>query len=346
MRRVLLSSVLVASVSALTACNSTVGIGADPNSAVYGHAEPAASPGSKDPAGDVVDFDPVSDLAALGGVLAVRTADSLTVGSAQDFSAHKAERVGVDESCGDLTASTSHFVLACGDKVLFIDPQNPSAPTELAVEEDAPITVAAQTSSGEVFVGSKDSNKIGLYKDGERDKTIKVEAGSDQLIAVPNTDGADGSAGADGVVRVLRDDSTIQSLDWEKHRAGGRLRVGQGVGLISGGEGAVVVAADTVGERVAIYTASDVIRLHQYGNTDGTPWATAWDSGRSLAWVTTTDNNLLQAFKVADGVPEAAGSLSTVADAQNVAVLDDGTVVAASATGDGLQFISAHSLKN
>ena len=85
MRRVLLSSVLVASVSALTACNSTVGIGADPNSAVYGHAEPAASPGAKDPAGDVVDFDPVSDMAALGDVLAVRTADSLTVGSTQDF---------------------------------------------------------------------------------------------------------------------------------------------------------------------------------------------------------------------------------------------------------------------
>ncbi|WP_408930505.1 hypothetical protein ACKFR8_02565 [Corynebacterium axilliensis] len=326
--------------SALTACTSTVGIGADPNSAVYGHAEPAASPGAKDPAGDVVDFDAVSDMAALGDALAVRTADSLTVGSAQDFSADKAERVDVDESCGDLTASTSHFVLACGDKVLLIDPQNPSAPTELAVEEEAPITVAAQTSSGEVFVGSKDSNKIGLYKDGERDKTIKVEAGSDQLIAVPNTDGAD------GVVRVLRDDSTIQSLDWEKHRAGGRLRVGQGVGQISGGEGAVVVAADTVGKRVAIYTASDVIRLHQYGNTDGTPWATAWDSGRSLAWVTTTDNNLLQAFKVADGVPEAAGSLSTVADAQNVAVLENGTVVAASATGDGLQFISDPSLKN
>ena len=340
MRRVLLSSVLVASVSALTACDSTVGIGGDPNSAVYGHAEPAASPGAKDPAGDVVDFDAVSDMAAVGNVLAVRTADSLTVGGAQDFSADQAERVGVDESCGDLTASTSHFVLACGDKVLLIDPQNPSAPTELAVEEEAPITVAAQTSSGEVFVGSKDSNKIGLYNDGERDKTIKVEAGSDQLIAVPNANGAD------GVVRVLRDDSTIQSLDWEKHRAGGRLRVGQGVGQISGGEGAVVVAADTVGKRVAIYTASDVIRLHQYGNTDGTPWATAWDSGRSLAWVTTTDNNLLQAFKVADGVPEAAGSLSTVADAQNVAVLEDGTVVAASATGDGLQFISDPSLKN
>ena len=340
MRRVLLSSVLVASVSALTACDSTVGIGGDPNSAVYGHAEPAASPGAKDPAGDVVDFDAVSDMAAVGNVLAVRTADSLTVGGAQDFSADQAERVGVDESCGDLTASTSHFVLACGDKVLLIDPQNPSAPTELAVEEEAPITVAAQTSSGEVFVGSKDSNKIGLYKDGERDKTIKVEAGSDQLIAVPNANGAD------GVVRVLRDDSTIQSLDWEKHRAGGRLRVGQGVGQISGGEGAVVVAADTVGKRVAIYTASDVIRLHQYGNTDGTPWATAWDSERSLAWVTTTDNNLLQAFKVANGVPEAAGSLSTVADAQNVAVLEDGTVVAASATGDGLQFISDPSLKN
>ena len=96
MRRVLLSSVLVASVSALTACNSTVGIGADPNSAVYGHAEPAASPGAKDPAGDVVDFDPVSDMAALGDVLAGRTPDTHTVGSTHDNYADKAARVGVD----------------------------------------------------------------------------------------------------------------------------------------------------------------------------------------------------------------------------------------------------------
>lgn len=334
MRGVLLSCALLTSTSALAACDPTVGIGGDPDSAVYGHAEPADSPATQDAAGKVVDFDEVTDTAALGDVLAVRTADALTIGTQADFEADEATRVDIDKHCGDLTASPSHFVLACGDTVLLIDAQKPASPQELAVDEETPVTVAAETSTGEIFVGSADSTTVGVYKDAERTGTIKVEDGSDQLISVPNPDGAD------GVVRVLRKDSTIQSLDWEKDRAGGRLRVGQGVGQIAGGDGAVVVASDTVGKRVAIYTASDVIRLHQFGNTEGTPWAVAWDNERELAWVTTTDNNLLHAYTVSSGVPELTGSVETVAGAQNIAVLDDGTVVAASANGDGLQFIN------
>lgn len=334
MRGVLLSCALLTSTSALAACDPTVGIGGDPDSAVYGQAEPADSPATQDAAGKVVDFDKVTDTAALGDVLAVRTADALTIGTQADFESDKAARMDIDKHCGDLTASPSHFVLACGDTVLLIDAQKPASPQELAVDEETPVTVAAETSTGEIFVGSTDSTTVGVYKDAERTGTIKVEAGSDQLISVPNPDGAD------GVVRVLRKDSTIQSLDWEKDRAGGRLRVGQGVGQIAGGDGAVVVASDTVGKRVAIYTASDVIRLHQFGNTEGTPWAVAWDNERELAWVTTTDNNLLHAYTVSSGVPELTGSVETVAGAQNIAVLDDGTVVAASANGDGLQFIN------
>ena len=334
LRRVLLSSALLTSACALAACNPTVGVGGDPNSAVYGKAEPASSPVATKPVGNVVAFDAISDLAAVGDVLAARTEGSLAVGTANDFTEGRAATVSVDEKCGDLTASDRHFLLACGDTVLLFDPQQPDSPQELAVDEEKPVTVAAEASSGEVFVGSGDSTTIGVYAGGERTTDITVEAGSDQLISVPVSDGLD------GIVRVLREDSTIQSLDWEKDRAGGRLRVGQGVGQIAGGEGAVVVASDTVGKRVAIYTASDVIRLHQYGNTDGTPWGVAWDAGRSLAWVTTTDNNLLHAYAVAAGVPETVGSMATVADAQNVAVLGDGTLVTASASGDGLQFIS------
>ena len=264
----------------------------------------------------------------------MRTEDSLAVGLAADFEEEKATEISVDQKCGDLTASDKHFLLACGDKVLLINPSQPDSPQELAVDEEQPVTVAAEASSGEVFVGSKDSTTIGVYRDGDRSTGITVEAGSDQLISVPVSDGAD------GIVRVLREDSTIQSLDWEKDRAGGRLRVGQGVGQIAGGEGAVVVASDTVGKRVAIYTASDVIRLHQYGNTDGTPWGVAWDAGRKLAWVTTTDNNLLEAYTVSAGVPENVGTMDTVADARTLAVLGDGTLVTASASGEGLQFIS------
>lgn len=333
-RRVLLSSVLLSSACALAACNPTVGVGGDPDSAVYGKAEPASSLASEEPVGTVVPFDAATDLSAVGDILAVRTEDSLAIGSAADFEREKSTQVPVDQTCGDLTASQEHFLLACGDRVMLIDPLKPDSPQELAVEEDQPVTVAAEASSGEVFVGSKDSTTIGVYRDGERTTGITVEAGSDQLISVPVSDGAD------GIVRVLREDSTIQSLDWEKERAGGRLRVGQGVGQIAGGGGAVVVASDTVGKRIAIYTASDVIRLHQYGNTDGTPWGVAWDAGRKLAWATTTDNNRLHAYTIAAGVPENIGTMDTVADARNVAVLGDGTLIAASASGDGLQFIS------
>ncbi|QQU96805.1 hypothetical protein J3S22_03445 [Corynebacterium aurimucosum] len=334
MRRVLLSSALLASTCALAACNPTEGVGGDPNSAVYGKAEPASSPELSEPVGTVVPYTAVTDLAAVGDTLAVRTEDSLAVGSAADFEEEKATQISVDQKCGDLTASDKHFLLACGEKVLLVDPSQPDSPQELAVDEEQPVTVAAEASSGEVFVGSKDSTTVGVYRDGERSTGITVEAGSDQLISVPVSDGAD------GIVRVLREDSTIQSLDWEKDRAGGRLRVGQGVGQIAGGEGAVVVASDTVGKRVAIYTSSDVIRLHQYGNTDGTPWGVAWDAGRTLAWVTTTDNNHLHAYTVSAGVPENVGTMDTVADARTIAVLGDGTLVTASASGEGLQFIT------
>ena len=334
MSRVLLSCALLTSASALVACDPTVGVGGDPNSAVYGQAEPADSPAAQKPAGKVLDFADVSDTAAVGDVLAVRTKDTLAVGTQDDFESSQASRIDLAEHCGDLTASSQHFLLACGDKVLVLDPQKPNSPQELAVDEEAPVTVAAEASTGEIFVGSADSATIGVYKDGERTTDISVEGGSDQLISVPNPDGAD------GIVRVLRHDSTIQSLDWEKDRAGGRLRVGQGVGQIAGGDGAVVVASDTVGKRIAIYTASDVIRLHQFGNTEGTPWAVAWDNERALAWITTTDNNLLHAYSVSTGVPELAGSVATVANAHNIAVLSDGTLVAASASGDGLQFIA------
>ncbi|MDO5031577.1 hypothetical protein [Corynebacterium sp.] len=333
---------LLASALSVAACQSTVGVGSDPKSAVQGDATPASSPqhsGEDKPAGTLVDFPAeVSDMAVVDEILAVRSAESLSIGTAADFSAQEATELPVNKECGDLTASDKHFVLACGDRVLLIDPGAPDSPQEIAMEEDSPVTVAAELSTGELFVGSHESTTIALYKDGAREDDLSVEDGSDQLIPVPN------ASGPDSLVRMLRADSTVQTVDWQNDRAGGRLRVGQGVGQISAGEGSVVVASDVVGKRLAIYTADDVVRLHQYGNTEGTPWAVAWDSPRQLAWVTTTDNNQLHAYKVASGVPELSGTLLTIKDAQNIAVLGDGTLVTASATGDGLQFITPDTL--
>ena len=64
-----------------------------------------------------------------------------------------------------------------------------------------------------------------------------------------------------------------------------------------------------------------------------------------MAWVSATDTNKAHAYEINKGVPELRGSVSTVRDAQNIAVLGDGTFVAASATGHGLQFVGTPRLK-
>ena len=322
---------------ALAGCqsDSEVGVGADPDTAVQGNATPAASPAAPDPAGNInAEGEEFSDLAVFENTIALRSATALKIGSKEDFAAGQATTVPIEDRCGELNSSEQGFVIACGDKVLLVDPTEPATPTQVDVAEDAPTTAAAQLSSGELFVTSADSSQVGVYRDGQRQTEIAVEAGSDQLLAVPNADGVD------NVVRIHRADSTIQNIDWEKDRAGGRLRAGQGVGQIAAGDNGIILASDTVGKRLAVYTANDIIRLHQYGNTPGVPWAVAWDEARQLAWVTTTDTNQAHAYDVSTGVPVEKGSFPTVAGAEHMAVLADGSLVLASATGDGLQFLS------
>lgn len=330
-----LSSLLVLSTAGLAACDSTVGVGGDPETAVKGNATPAPSPGGTDPIGTVINFkEDITDLAAVKDTIAVRTADQVHIGNQGDFAAKKAKNIDIDSTCGDLSSSASGFVLACPDKVLLIDPSAPESPEEIAMDEDFQVTAATQISTGEVFVTADTTAVVGRYKDGTRDGEISVEAGSDQILAVPNADGDD------GIVRIQRSDSTIQNIDWPKDRAGGRLRVGQGVGQIAVGDNGVVLASDTEGGRIAIYTSDDVVRLHQYGVVDGAPWAVAWDDSRELAWVTTTDNNIAHAYSIDQGVPKSRGDFATLADAQNIAALSNGTIVVASASGQGLQFVT------
>lgn len=336
----ILSSLLALSATALAACQPEVGVGADPETAVKGNATPAASPANADPEGTVVDLkEDITNLAAVNDSLAVRTKNQLLIGSQKDFAGKKATKHDISEECGDLSSSASGFVLACPDKVLLIDPSSPESPDEVRMEEESPVTAATQLSNGDIFATSADSSTVGIYRDGKRENDIEVEAGSDQLLAVPNP------KGDDAVVRIHREDSTIQNVDWTNDRAGGRLRVGQGVGSITVGDNGVVLASDTEGERLAVYTSDDVIRLHQYGNVDGSPWGVAWDKERNLAWVSATDTNKAHAYEINKGVPELRGSVSTVRDAQNIAVLGDGTFVAASATGHGLQFVGTPRLK-
>ena len=88
-----------------------------------------------------------------------------------------------------------------------------------------------------------------------------------------------------------------------------------------------------------VYSTTDIIRLHQTAPVPEGPWDVAWDATGNLAWITSTAGNTATSFTLAGGVPVEHSQVATVADPQSIATLADGTLLIASATGDGIQII-------
>lgn len=324
---------LAASSLLLVACNAGP---TNPEVPDLGNAEPAASPASASPAGQVIDVAAeVSDMEAAGDILGLRSGDTLTLGTLDAFGSGDTTEVTVPAACSDLTASADTFVLACDDTVLLIDAASGDIDTRSVADTDAvPAASAVLTSGGELVVGSAEDDRVVVFADGQEQDSITVAGTSTQLLAVPVA-GAD-----DAVVRTNHANTTIQDVHWRDGRQGGTLRVGLGIGQAAAGQDGLVLASDNRGGQLAVYTADGVVRLHQTVPVAGSPWAVAWDPKRHVAWVATTADNRLRAFDLSTGVPEEVGAVDTVADARNILVLADGTLVAVSATGEGLQVIT------
>ena len=65
----------------------------------------------------------------------------------------------------------------------------------------------------------------------------------------------------------------------------------------------------------------------------------AWDATTNTAWVTTLGDNKVSSYSLKTGVPILEQQRQTVADAQSLAVLGDGSLAIGSASGLGLQII-------
>lgn len=306
-----------------------------------GNAVAEASPPATDPAGRIIELaanhSQVTDLEAAGDILGLRSAGTLALGTLAQFEEGRGvTEVTIPENCGDLTASTDTFVLACREEVLLIDAATGDVDKRsIAGTDAAPSVAATLTSTGELVVGNSESDKVLVFEQGSEEPlhTITVAGQSSQLIAVPR------ETGDDAVIRTNHVNTTIQDIHWRDGEQGGTLRVGLGVGRIAAGEAGLVLASDNLGDQLAIYTANDVIRLHQTTPVEDSPWGVAWDAERELAWIASTGTNTLAGFDVSTGIPESRAAINTVADAQNLILLEGGTLVLASATGDGLQVI-------
>ena len=77
-----------------------------------GSAEPVQSPQSTDPAGAVVDFEPVLDLDETNGRIGVRTENALTIGTIEEITNGKGTRHELDGSCGEASANAGTFAVA------------------------------------------------------------------------------------------------------------------------------------------------------------------------------------------------------------------------------------------
>lgn len=306
-----------------------------------GNAVAEVSPAATDPAGRTVELPEsiaeVSDMEAAGDILGLRAKSTLALGTLADLESGDTTEVEIPENCGDLTAAADTFVLACRDQVLLVDASTGDITTRsIAGTAAEPAISAVLTSTGELVVGSAEDNKVLVFAEGSEDpeETITVAGHTSQLLAVP-VDGAD-----DSVVRTNHASTTIQDIHWRDGEQGGTLRVGLGIGRAAAGEDGMVLASDNRGGQLAVYTATDVVRLHQTIPVPASPWGVAWDGERDLAWITSTGDNTLRGFDLSTGVPEEQVAFDTVADAQNILALADGTLVLASATGGGLQIIT------
>ncbi|WPF67204.1 MULTISPECIES: hypothetical protein [unclassified Corynebacterium] len=300
-----------------------------------GNATAVASPPSDNPAGEIISLPgqaaQVQALESVGEVLAVRSADSLSVGTVADFRDNSATTINLAPECGELTATDSAFVVACGQEVRLYPADNPDNEQVRAVEH--PATAATVLSSGELVTANDVDSEVVIYPEEGDPTTIGVAAPTTQLLSLP-IEGA-----PDAIVRTWAQDTTIQDVDWANDREGGRLRVGLGVGRISAGSGGLLLASDTTGNQLAVYTTDEVIRLHQTAPVPESPWAVAWDDQHKVAWVASTAGNLLTGWDISQGVPQQRYDLPTIAQATSLVALDSGTLVLASASGEGLQVI-------
>ncbi|WP_297185696.1 hypothetical protein [uncultured Corynebacterium sp.] len=313
-----------------------------------GNATPQKSPASTSPAGEAFQVDEkfldITDVEAAGEILAVRTGPFLHIGTLDKLRESTATTLQISAKCGDLTATADTFVIACpvardggnSGEIFLIDSANPSLDNVRSALQ--PFVAAAMTTDGTVIGGSPEADEVTVFKPDETTSSTTVNTGGPvhQVIALPRVGDTELP---DAVVASDMTQTRVTGVDLVQDRTGGSLRAGVGVSRIAPGENTTLLVADNIGDSLRVYNNLDVIRLHQSTPVGPHPWAVAWDGHTETVWLTTLGDNKVTSYSLTTGVPIQKDAKDTVADAQSLAVLSDGTLVIGSASGEGLQVI-------
>ena len=328
-RRTALPAALIALAVGLSGCSSATSQLEEYNQIEQGDARPAESPQVSDPVeGEVVPVPgSVVALVATGDRVAAQVdgPPGLEIGRVDGARWIPEGSVELPADAGIATAGHDGTVLVpFGDGVVVVSPAGEAR----EISGLGPVTAAAVTDDGRILTGDTDGSVVVRDADGVEQHRV------DGLTSVDRI-----SVARDGSVTVLsRPDTVIASIDLNEDGAGPLLRAGKGAGMLGElGEG-TVVASDTVGSTLLVYSTSPV-RLHQQFPVAARPWAVAADASRDVVWVTSTGTNTVQAYDLGDGIGVRRADIATVRQPDSLAVTESGTVVVGSSDGAGLHLI-------
>ncbi len=328
-RRSTLPAVLVAVAVSLTGCSQTTSHLDEYNELQQGNAAPAVAPPADDPTvGDVVPVPgAVRALVGSGDRVAAHLADPprLVLGVVEGTRWTEDRTVDLPVDSGVASAGHDGTVLIpFGDGLVVVPPFG----TERRLTGLGGVTSAAGLADGRLLTGSSDGTVTVREPDGRELHQVRGLASVDRLTVA-----SDGS-----VTALSRPDTTIASIDLGEDTAGPILRVGKGAGMVTEFSGDAVVASDTVGGALLVYSTSPV-RLHQMFPVAEAPWAVSEDVSRGVVWVASTGTNTLQAYDFGDGLGSRRAEVGTVRQPDALVVTDSGTVVVGSADGSGLHLL-------
>ena len=327
-RRTALPAALTAIVLGLTGCSATGQLD-ELDQIQQGNAQPAESPRVSDPVeGEVVPAPgTVLALVALGDRVGVQVdgPPALEIGRVDGTRWVREASVDLPADAGIATAGPDGWVLVpYGDGVVEVGPTGDARD----ISGLGPVTAAARMTDGRLLTGDAGGDVVVRDADGVEQNRVRGLSSVD-LISVAR----DGS-----VTALSRPDTVIASIDTDQDEAGPLLRAGKGAGMVDEFGAGSVVASDTVGGTLLVYSTSPV-RLHQQFPVAAAPWAVAEDTSRSLVWVTSTATNTIQAYDLGDGSGVRRADIATVRQPDSLVVTESGTVVVGSADGEGLHLI-------
>ncbi|MBM7460961.1 hypothetical protein ACIBED_03300 [Rhodococcus coprophilus] len=292
-------------------------------------ATPAVAPSvTPTPAGTVRPLDYRVDDLIVGetGTLAA-LADEGTRLLLLDDPAAEPQVVTLPAEAATLVAGPGGTILAPASGVVAQIDTSDGTVAEVPVDADA--VSAAVLGDGRWAVGTSDGRVL-IVDPGTSEvaETIGGLASAD-LIAVSG----------DSVAALDRRQTSLTSIDIADAHLGAALRAGRGATQLTTDPYGRVIVTDTTGDELLVYTIDELILRQRYP-VGPAPYAVAYDDQRDLVWVTLTGSNEVVGYDLSTGTAEERHRFATVRQPNSVAVDPaDGTLVIASATGDGLQRI-------